>query len=298
MFGYISIQPQALSAEQTGRYRAHYCGLCRVLRDRAGAAGRLALSNDMTFLSILLGSLYEPAESGGSDACPLHPFRKMPWTRSRCTEYAADMNLILAYYKCLDNLADEGTASSGARAKRLEKPAVRAMETWKDQARGIREALEEIGRLEKEDSRDVDRLCALSGQMLGWAFAWQNDVFAPVLFRLGSALGAFVYLMDAWEDYDGDIKKGCFNPLKDLHGQADYQELIHDVLLMKMGAAVEALELLPLEKDVDLIRNVVYHGVWSRYDQLTRKKAGDGTQDGPEEPEGCADPDGKKETDK
>ncbi len=297
MFGYINIQPQALDDEQKKRYRAHYCGLCRVLRDRAGAAGRLTLSNDMTFLSMLLSSLYEPAETSGSAPCPLHPLKKMPWDRSACTDYAADMNLLLAYYKCLDNIADEGMAAARVQAKRLEKPAAAAAEAHAEQARGIRAALEEIGSLEKEDSRDVDRLCRLSGDLLGWAFAYRKDVFEPVLFRVGSALGGFIYLMDAWEDYDTDIKKGCFNPLREMHGQADYQDLIHDALLMKMGDACGALDLLPLEKDMDLIENVVYHGVWSRYDQLM-KKAGDGTKDGPGEAEDCADPDDKKESDK
>lgn len=297
MFGYIAVQPQALTEEAKTRYRSRYCGLCRALRDRAGAAGRLALSNDMTFLSILLSSLYEPKESAGSDPCPLHPLKKTAWTRSACTDYAADMNLFLAYLKCLDNVADEGSRAAALRAKRLEKPAALAEERWKEQARGVREALEEIGRLEKENSADVDRLCRLSGQMLGSVFAYRDDVFAPVLYAAGGALGAFVYLMDAWEDYDGDVRKGCFNPLREMHAQADYEDLIHDVLLMKMGEASEALKLLPLQKDMDLIENVVYHGVWQRYDMKMKQKAG-GAGDGEDEAGGCADPDGTKESDR
>ncbi len=298
MFGYINIQPQALTDEQKKRYRARYCGLCRALRDRAGAAGRLTLSNDMTFLSILLGSLYEPSEEEGTDPCPLHPLKKLPWSRSECTEYAADMNLILAWYKSLDNAADEGSAVARGRAKRLEKTASEALGRHPEQAKGIREALEEIGKIEKEDRCDVDRLCRLSGQMLGWVFSFREDVFRPVLFSVGASLGAFVYLMDAWEDYDTDLKKGCFNPLREIHDQRDYQDLIHDALLMKMGDVSAALSLLPLQKDMDLIENVVYHGVWSRYDYLMKKKADDGTRDGEGGDTDCADPDGKKETDK
>jgi hypothetical protein len=44
------------------RYQAYYCGLCRTLKERYGDLGRLTLSNDMTFLLILLSSLYEPEE--------------------------------------------------------------------------------------------------------------------------------------------------------------------------------------------------------------------------------------------
>ena len=205
---------------------------------------------------------------------------------------------MLAYLKCLDDVHDAPSPAAGARAKRLEKPFARVREKWPDQARGVLEALEEIGRLEKENCADVDRLCRLSGQMLGWTFAARKDVFAPVLFRLGSALGAFVYLMDAWEDYDGDMKKDCFNPLGEMHAQADYEDLIHEALLMKMGDAAREMDLLPLERDMDLIENVVYHGVWTRYDFLTRKKNGGGENES-EEAEGasCAEANGAKEKD-
>ena len=60
MFGYITANMGTLDKDQQTRYRAYYCGLCRVLRENYGQAGRLTLSNDMTFLAIVLSSLYEP----------------------------------------------------------------------------------------------------------------------------------------------------------------------------------------------------------------------------------------------
>jgi len=58
MFGYISPDHGRLSDLQKRRYRAFYCGLCHSLHSRYGQAGRLSLSNDMTFLAILLCSMY------------------------------------------------------------------------------------------------------------------------------------------------------------------------------------------------------------------------------------------------
>ena len=60
MFGYITANMATMDKEQQTRYRAYYCGLCRVLREHYGQAGRMTLSNDMTFLAIVLSSLYEP----------------------------------------------------------------------------------------------------------------------------------------------------------------------------------------------------------------------------------------------
>ena len=62
MFGYVVVNQEALDAPSLRRYRAFYCGLCRTLGDRYGMAARMALTYDMTFLILLLGSLYEPEE--------------------------------------------------------------------------------------------------------------------------------------------------------------------------------------------------------------------------------------------
>ena len=76
MFGYVLVNPQTLEEGEKQRFRACYCGLCRALKARYGDAGRLTLSNDMTFLSMLLSALYEPEETQGALRCPLHPLKK------------------------------------------------------------------------------------------------------------------------------------------------------------------------------------------------------------------------------
>ena len=75
MFGYVTIAAGALTQEQRERYRAYYCGLCHALKRRYGALGRMTLSYDMTFLYLLLNSLYEPDETQGTARCLPHPFR-------------------------------------------------------------------------------------------------------------------------------------------------------------------------------------------------------------------------------
>ena len=62
MFGYIGINRQELKVRELERYRAFYCGLCDTLRTRYGLGGQMTLTYDMTFLIILLSSLYELEE--------------------------------------------------------------------------------------------------------------------------------------------------------------------------------------------------------------------------------------------
>ena len=119
MFGYIDLNPKKLTPEQTGRYKAWYCGLCREIRNRYGQLGRMVLSNDMTFLTVLLSSLYEPEEESGSANCPLHPVRKRDFIQSSATAYAADMNLLLAYWKYRDAERDRERGIQKQLASRL-----------------------------------------------------------------------------------------------------------------------------------------------------------------------------------
>ena len=60
MFGYVIADLGRLTEAQRLRYHSVYCGLCRALYADYGAAGALALTYDMTFLTLLLAALYEP----------------------------------------------------------------------------------------------------------------------------------------------------------------------------------------------------------------------------------------------
>ena len=59
MFGYVTIDKPELKIKDYTRYKAYYCGLCRVLLESYGFTGQMTLSYDMTFAVILLTSLYE-----------------------------------------------------------------------------------------------------------------------------------------------------------------------------------------------------------------------------------------------
>ena len=103
MFGYVTGNWKELNKDQQARYGAVYCGICRRLQAQSGGVSRLGLSYDMAFLSLLLMSLYEPEETSGKDGCLLHPVKRRAWVDNEYIRYSADMNVILAYYNCLDD---------------------------------------------------------------------------------------------------------------------------------------------------------------------------------------------------
>ena len=69
--------------------------------------GQMTLTYDMTFAIILLTSLYETETKTEQRRCKVHPVKKQTMRRNEITEYAADMNLLLAYYHLEDDWADE-----------------------------------------------------------------------------------------------------------------------------------------------------------------------------------------------
>ena len=107
MFGYVSANPKMMTGEQQQRYRGAYCGLCRCLGERHGQLTRLSLTYDMTFLALFLGAMYEPPERSEEFWCPVHLNGKHSCITTCYTEYAADMNVLLAYLNCMDNWKDE-----------------------------------------------------------------------------------------------------------------------------------------------------------------------------------------------
>ena len=274
VFGYISVNPTKLTEEEKKRYRAFYCGLCHTLGEHYGSAGRATLSNDMTFLSLLLNALYEPTETVLNERCTLHPARQHMAVLHEGTNYAADMNILLAYHKCEDDVSDEASMRGRVGKRALKKAYEQVKKTWPRQAETVAKCLSEIARIENKESEDLDALTRLSGRMLGECFVWREDAFAPYLCNLGGALGKFVYLMDAYEDYDHDLKHRQFNPLKSLHAQDDYEERMEEILTMEMAACVRAYDDLPIEQDDALIRNILYSGVWGRYAAIQKKRKG------------------------
>ena len=266
MFGYIAPRLDQLTDEQKHRYRACYCGLCQCLHESSGSDRRFFLSNDMTFLAILLSSLYDLKETEQSKHCLLHPVRKQNYVQTRLSSYAADMNLLLMYWKMEDRIMDDRSILGKMGKHRLEPSLERIAQIWPIQTSGVQESLTAIWKEEKKDHPDPDLLCNLSGRMLGYVFVPDpEDFWASELYALGAGLGRFVYWMDAWEDLKDDQKHHRFNPLEPYLGRKDYQEFVQYTLEMLIAEAAEHFELLPLEKDLDILRNVLYSGVWQRY---------------------------------
>lgn len=273
MFGYVTVNRETLSPENEARYRAYYCGLCRSLRHRHGLTGALTLSNDMTFLSIVLSGMYEPDEASGSERCAMHPFKKHDWLSSEASDYAADMNVMLAYHLCMDSWRDEKKIFSLAEAGLIKRGYEWVRRLYPEKCEFVGNMIHALSDIESNPpSGDIDRPTNLVGELIGEIFAYKNDEWNKPLTRMGAALGRFIYIMDAYDDLPRDLKKNCFNPLKPIADVEDYEDRCLDMLTMHIAECTGEFELMPIVRDAGLIRNVLYSGVWSKYAYIQTRK--------------------------
>ena len=271
MFGYIVTDKNQLSKDEQLKYRSYYCGLCRTLKQHYGSAGQMALNFDMTFLYILLCSLYEPAEQTDLGRCIVHPIQKRERRYAEFARYAADMTVLLSYYNALDDWHDDGNRLKLHYAKKLEHfiPDIEAK--YPRQSKAVTENIEAINALERKKEINLDAVANCFGKLMGELFVPQEDNWREKLYALGENLGKFIYFMDAWEDAQKDLRHKNYNPLLQLKDAPDYKEKCRNILEMFLGEVALSFEALPIVENAHILRNILYAGVWTKY-RLKEKK--------------------------
>ncbi len=273
MFGYIIANKAELKFKEFDVYHSYYCGLCRKLKEKYGAAGQIALSYDMTFLLMLLSGLYEPDTESSSCKCIAHPFEKHETRSNLFTEYMADMNVLFAYYKCMDDWQDEKKMLKLVYGKALEGKTRKARAFYQDKYRKIDLLMHDMSEAEKSGKADIDTLAGLFGQIMIQIVVCREDEWTENLSRFAFYLGKFIYLMDAYEDVEEDIRKGTYNPLKRIYDSPDFEDECRTILTMMMSECCREFEQLPILENVEILRNVLYSGVWCRYEAVREKRS-------------------------
>ncbi len=271
MFGYIVVNKPELKIKDYETYRAYYCGLCEQLKKEYGFFGRLSLNYDMTFLVLLLDALYEPENTIRCERCMVHPVIKHKVCTNKFSEYAADMNVILSYYKCKDDWQDEKKLIRGAYAKLLNGKMKNRCIAYKGKNDDIEELLAKLSEKEALGETDIDVMSGIFGKLLGKVFSYTNDEWEDELYRIGFYLGKYIYILDAYEDLEEDLKKNNYNPFAKVCNEEDFEKKVRAMLTMMMAACCKEFEALPIIKNAEILRNILYSGVWSRY-EIARKK--------------------------
>ena len=163
MFGYVVMNKPEIRFKDFDLYRSFYCGLCRELREKYGISGQITLTYDMTFVVVLLSALYEPPTQKGTTRCVIHPVCRQPVRKNAATEYGADMNVLLTYYKCMDDWEDEKKFAALGYGKILQRKNNRLSRRYPEKAEKIRKLLEKLSQMEKAGETDIDKMSGCFG---------------------------------------------------------------------------------------------------------------------------------------
>ncbi len=273
MFGYVNVYKPELKMKDFYKYKAYYCGLCKTLKDKFGRFGQMTLSYDMTFLILLLTSLYETETKKLQNRCLVHPVKKHDTLVNEITEYVADMNIALTYHHLLDDWKDEKNIAGLAGAGALKKAYRRIEKHYPRQCRVIRESLLKLQECEQRAETEIDVVSGCFGELMGELFLYREDVWQDTLRRMGFYLGKYIYILDAYDDLEKDKKHGSYNPFRQIEEKEGFDEEIRNYLTMMMAECTREFEKLPCLLDADILHNILYDGVWTRFDSIQKERS-------------------------
>ena len=274
MFGYIKPHVPELKVKDHEFYRAVYCGLCRAMGKTTGQLSRFTLNYDFVFLcAVLLIANGEPFEIKRG-RCIAHPIKARAYVENNETlSRAASLSALLVYHKVRDDASDEkGFKKIAAHLalpflahakKRANNPALLEEK--------VKEKLDALSALEKENPPSPEPVAALFGELLGEiaraGLIVDSDALSRILYAIGYHTGRWIYAIDALDDIESDQKRLSYNPYLLSFGgvpQKDELGIIEHSLILELEGLERAIALLDMgerEPLRDIIENILYLGL-------------------------------------
>ncbi len=278
LFGYVKAYKPELKVKDYEVYKGVYCSLCRQLGRDYGFMARMALSYDFAFLALLRMAQEEVCPGFDEGRCPFNPLAKCYYCQrdpGQALEISAACVVIMTYYKLHDNITDSSFFKSlGSRlllpfASRARK---KACKKFPEIDAILREAIECQTRLEREGCPSLDRAADPTASALGkiCAYGVQEPERAAHLSRLGYCVGRYVYICDAADDYEDDLKSGSYNVFL-LEGMEREQvsRYAGEVLNLTVAEAIRAYDALKLSGFRDILLNILYDGTYHVITEVT-----------------------------
>lgn len=264
MFGYVRPLIPELKVRELERFRAMYCGMCHELRRSYGPEARLILNYDFVFLAMLLSDGTAPNEYE-LRRCPVSPVKKrcVCKTCGSLTK-SAGYSVILTYRKLCDTEKDGGFFERlGAAAAKagLHGAYKKAASQWPEFDAGVTRGLGRLDALEKSGEASIDRPADTFAGLL--SSACDDRVRRELMYHLGRV----IYVADAWDDLEEDLKTGSYNPIVRRFGVTEapasdeVREAVGRTLRLSASAMMADFELLPKTYWEPILRNIIFEGI-------------------------------------
>lgn len=268
MFGYIGVYRPELKIKESDTFKAYYCGLCRALKSGYSPTARLLLSYDCTFLYLLCDALSDARPDYSKRRCPAHPLKKR-FCAGGNAGYAAAVNVLLGTESLRDHARD-GRKGFGILAAVYSKSRKKAAKLYPRTDRIIKESMEKLLKIEERRESDIDVAADAFAEMLGGIFE-EIDSGNRALRSLGYNMGRWVYIMDALDDFEKDVRKNNYNPLAARFGNELNDEVKNSAefnLNASVSGAAMAYDLLDIKKHDGILKNIIYLGLYKKAEEV------------------------------
>lgn len=287
MFGYIFPDKPELKVKEYELFKAYYCGLCKAIGKGCAQEARFALNYDSAFLGMFLSSFKDSPEVMRFEKCIASPFIKKPVIKdSPVLEYAADINVILAYYKLQDDFNDEKSVKSLSLMGVFNRAFRKAVKRNQVKAQKIKKLLDELSVIEKAGCKSLDQAAEPFAKLTEEIFAYQpycdNENSEKLLRWFGYNIGKWIYIIDGYDDIDKDLKNKNFNPIINQFCYnneeiTEFKNRIKDnvnfTLTYTLSQAGKAFELLEIKKNAEILENIIYGGMYNKTLQILNKRS-------------------------
>ncbi len=289
MFGYIKPAICLLSEDEKTLYKAVYCGLCHSLGRVTGQLSRFTLSYDFVLLALIQMLANNESPSMTVRRCPVHPIRGCNVViRSATLDRCAALSALLVHESIRDGIEDEKGFSlckahlGSIPARHFLNKAEKQFPLPKEDVLG---QLEQLHRLEKNGCAYPDEAAEVFGNLLSIVSVCgvEDELLQFAVSKMMFHIGKWIYLVDAADDFEKDIRQGKFNPFAK-HGLD--KERLSDSLEQELSFCDDILSKIPKGDPAirSIIRNILFSGTHNisqkiLFDnQKTKGRAGHGAQ--------------------
>ena len=275
MLGYVTIAKGELKIKEYDIYQGYYCGICKAMGRRCSQLSRLTLRYDSVFLAMVLAALDDQEDEIEMQHCIAHPIKKKPLVlNQRAVDYAADVMVILAYHKFLDDWKDEKSPVGLAGKTALTGAYKRLAAKYPEVCQKVEVGLASLSELEAERSGSLDLTANAFADVMeplftGYLLGEKDAQNQRILAQMGRALGRWIYVIDALDDYAGDTEKGSYNPLI---YRKNNLEGIGDLLYHYLAEIMNAYDLLDIKKNSAIIENIIFMGLRLQTDKVLKER--------------------------
>lgn len=219
MFGYVLPHKPELKVKEYDYYKAVYCGVCKQMGARCGCISRFFLSYDSVFLALAHMSV-----SGADDVrlsqgrCVMNPLKKVIYCDSKHVDFCADVSVLLVWHKIMDDILDKGFPKnilSRLLSFIMSRSHKRAVKSTQGLDERIARSMSDLHALESVSSPDMDLAAATFFEMLADVSkaGVEGETKSRIAYEIGKNIGRWIYIIDAYNDIEEDLKNGDYNPL-------------------------------------------------------------------------------------